>query len=312
MRHKSRIRWLAEGDLNTRFFFSSVMAHLSRNIIYFLLDSQNQRISDQFLMKSMTLNFYQTLLGTPTIGVTPYTVEEIRDIHPFRCAPDLYSLFSAIPTYSEMTAAIFSLPRNKASGPDGFSVEFFISSWELVGHDLTMVVHHFFTTSSMLKQVNTTVITLIPKFPGATSLTDFRPISLCNTFYKFISRLLSARLKHLAHLAVQNNQVGFVKGRFLCENVLLAFELVKDFDKPGPTRRDCLKIDISKAFDNLDWAFVLNILHAFGLLLVLISWTVPASQLRIIQSASMESLWDFSLVKKDCGREIPCLRRSLF
>lgn len=272
MRQKSRIRWLAEGDLNTRFFFSSVIAHLSRNIIYFLLDGQNQRISDQFLMKSMTLNFYKSLLGTHSIGVTPYSVEEIQELHPYRCAPDLINTLSAIPSDTEIKAAVFSLPRNKAPGPDGFTVDFFISSWDLVGQDLIKAVRHFFNTSDMLRQVNATVITLIPKFPGASSLKDFRPISLCNTVYKVISRLLSARLKLLAPLAIQNNQVGFVKGRLLCENVLLASELVKDFDKPGPTRRGCLQIDISKAFDNLNWAFVLNILQAFGLPQVFIEW----------------------------------------
>lgn len=54
---------------------------------------------------------------------------------------------------------------------------------------------------------------------------------------------------------VQRNQVGFVQDRLLCENVLLASELVRDFHCRGKTTRGCLKIDISKAYDNLNWEF---------------------------------------------------------
>lgn len=72
--------------------------------------------------------------------------------------------------------------------------------------------------------------------------------------------------------AVQNNQVGFVSGRLLCENVLLASELVYDFHKPGTTTRGCLQIDLTKAYDNVDWKFLLNILAAFELPEMFIGW----------------------------------------
>ncbi|CAA7058279.1 unnamed protein product [Microthlaspi erraticum] len=73
-------------------------------------------------------------------------------------------------------------------------------------------------------------------------------------------------------MAVQRNQVGFVKGRLLCENVLLASELVSDFNKAGPISRGCLQIDISKAYDNVDWGFLLRLLEAFELPENFIEW----------------------------------------
>ncbi|XP_024006572.1 uncharacterized protein LOC112083079 [Eutrema salsugineum] len=81
----------------------------------------------------------------------------------------------------------------------------------------------------MLKQVNTTAIALIPKRVGAERLEEFRPISCCTTVYKVISRILSAKLKLFVADVIQGNQVGFIKRRLLCENVLLASELVADF-----------------------------------------------------------------------------------
>lgn len=90
--------------------------------------------------------------------------------------------------------------------------------------------------------------------------------------YKVISRILALRLKSFTAKAVQRNQVGFVKGRLLCENVLLASELVVDFNKTGSTSRGCLLIDITKAFDNVDWGFLLNILTDFQLSEIFINW----------------------------------------
>lgn len=145
-----------------------------------------------------------------------------------------------------------ALPSNKAPGPDGFTIEFFTTSWDLVGSDLVEAVQEFFVNGTLHRQVNATVIALISKFPGASSLKEFRPISLCNTVYKIISRLLANRLKLFIGDAVQRNQAGFINGRLLCENVLLASELVKDFNKPGSTSRGCLQIDITKVYDNVN------------------------------------------------------------
>lgn len=124
----------------------------------------------------------------------------------------------------------------------------------------------------MPRQANATVLSLISKVPEASSLSDFRPISLCNTTYKVISKVLSTRLKQFTQEAVQANQVGFVKGRVLCENVLLASELVSDFQKPGRTRRGCIQLDISKAFDSVEWDFVINTLQAYQLPELFVPW----------------------------------------
>lgn len=104
---------------------------------------------------------------------------------------------------------------------------------------------------------------------GAERLSEFRPVSCCSTVYKIIYRLLSTKLKLFLADAVQSNQVGFIKDRLLCENVLLASELMADFQKPSATKRGCLQVDLTKAYDSIDWRFFLT---AFDLPLVFISW----------------------------------------
>lgn len=269
---KSRIRWLNVGILNTGVFHKAVRANLSKNVIHFLLDELERRVYDSSAIKTMILSYYMDLLGSANQAVSPFTVEQIQDIHPYRCSADLSVQLSALPSDEEIRNIIFSLPKSKAPGPDGFSVEFFLSSWELVGSDLIAAVKDFFVNPVLSRQVNSTVIALLPKVPGAARLSEFRPISLCNTVYKIIYKLIGNRLRLITPLAVQRNQVGFISGRLLCENVLLASELVTDFNKPGEVSRGCLQIDITKAYDNVDWRYVMNILEAFGLPPVFITW----------------------------------------
>lgn len=172
---------------------------------------------------------------------------------------------SDIPTVDEITRTVFSMPRNKAPGPDGFSVEFFWEAWPVVKESVVAAVQEFFSTGHLLRKFNTTAITLIPKETGADRLSLFRPVSCCNTIYKIITRLISRKLKLFISEAVQRNQVGFIKGRLLCENVLLASELVENFHLEGTVSRGCLQIDLSKAYDNVNWEFLLNILKAMNL-----------------------------------------------
>ena len=93
---------------------------------------------------------------------------------------------------------------------------------------------------------------------------DYRPIACCNVLYKVVSKILANRLKVLLPRVITENQSAFIKGRLLLENVLLASELVKDYHKEAVSPRCVLKIDISKAFDSVQWSFVLQSLEAIG------------------------------------------------
>ena len=93
---------------------------------------------------------------------------------------------------------------------------------------------------------------------------DYRPIACCNVLYKVVSKILANRLKVLLPRIISETQSAFVKGRRLMENVLLASELVKNYHKDTVTPRCLMKIDISKAFDSVQWDFVLKSLSVLG------------------------------------------------
>lgn len=269
---KSRIRWLKDGDSNTKFFFKAVLAHQARNAIRYLMDGNGIKITNKAQIKDMVVSYFQHLLGSLSLDVSPPSVTDLQALMTYRCPFALFVSLTAIPSEDEIRLTVMSMPKSKAPGPDGFPAEFLWEAWSVVGNDVLAAVKEFFVGGRMLQKFNATAITLIPKIVGADTLNQFRPISLCSTIYKVIARLLKRKIKLFIDEVVQRNQVGFMEGRLLCENVLLASELVTDFHVEGRISRGCLKIDLAKAYDNLSWEFVLNLLKAIDLPVKLIEW----------------------------------------
>lgn len=106
-RQKSRIRWLKEGDANTSFFHKSVIANLSRNIIYMLRDDVGIRVTNPLSLKNMVIQYYTDLLGVQNSAVQTYSVSQIQTIHRYHCPTTLSSQLSAIPTDEEIRATVF-------------------------------------------------------------------------------------------------------------------------------------------------------------------------------------------------------------
>lgn len=172
----------------------------------------------------------------------------------------------------EIREVILAMPLNKSPGPDGFSVEFFRASWDIVGKDVVEAVQEFFRNGRLLKDINCTVIALIPKVPEACKLSDFRPISCCNLIYKIISKIIANRLKPILQDCISPNQAVFLKGRSLGENVLLASELIREYRKPNCPKSCMVKVDIRKAFDTVCWDFVLKVLEAQNFPPIFCAW----------------------------------------
>ena len=87
--------------------------------------------------------------------------------------------------------------NQKAPGPNGLPALFYKRYWNIVGKSVIEAVKSFFTSGRLLKEVNSSLIVLIPKFQSPSSVNHFRPISLCNTMYKTISKPLVSRLRPL-------------------------------------------------------------------------------------------------------------------
>lgn len=164
------------------------------------------------------------------------------------------------------------MPSSKSPGPDGYPCEFFKTAWSVIAQDFTVAIQSVFRFGFLPKGVNSTILALIPKKVDSLEMRDFRPIACCNVLYKVVSKIIANRLKLLLPRIISENQSAFIKGRLLMENVLLASELVQNYHKDSVSPRSVMKIDISKAFDSVQWMFVLKCLVALGFPVRFIHW----------------------------------------
>ncbi|XP_073022635.1 uncharacterized protein [Primulina eburnea] len=145
-----------------------------------------------------------------------------------------------------------------------FPSAFFQHCWEIVHQDVFGAVLDFFQGSPMPQGFTATTITLIPKVEGARAWSDFRPISLCNVTNKIISKLLYSRLRDVVERLVSPNQSGFVPGRMISDNILLAQELTHSITLPSRGGNVILKLDMAKAYDRVQWHFLFDVMRHFG------------------------------------------------
>ncbi|XP_074290966.1 uncharacterized protein LOC141617698 [Silene latifolia] len=137
------------------------------------------------------------------------------------CTPEHSLTLLAPITDAEIKDAIFSIPRHKAPGPDGYSSVFFKDSWHIIRTEICAAIHNFFRSGKLLKQLNQTLITLIPKIEMPPNVTHLRPIACCNILYKAISKLLCTRLAAVLPHINSENQGGFIHGWSIIENILM-------------------------------------------------------------------------------------------
>ena len=135
-----------------------------------------------------------------------------------------------------------------------------------MGETITMAVLDFLNSGNMVPDINHTNIVLIPKVKNPEKMSDFRPISLCNVIYKIISKVLANRLKQVLPQIISLTQSAFVPGRFITDNVLVAYETLHTMHckKKGKKGSLALKLDISKAYDHVEWPFLKEIMHKLG------------------------------------------------
>ncbi|CAJ2637965.1 unnamed protein product [Trifolium pratense] len=252
-KQRAKMHWLQEGDLNTRFFHMSVSARSKKKKITKLVDEAGTAVHTQEDLCEVAKNYFNALFKNIS-GIHVPVLNHIQQ----RVTEEDNHLLMAPMTKIELQQALFQMHPDKSPGPDGFNPAFYQRFWEHCGDDIFVAASSWLDRGYFPSSLNETNICLIPKCDNPTLMKDLRHISLCNVLYKIVSKVLANRLKFCLDKCVSQEQSAFVEGRSILDNALISIEVIHAMKRKTRGYRGelALKIDISKAYDKVDWGFL--------------------------------------------------------
>lgn len=261
-RQKARVNWMTQGDRNTAFFHAKVNQRRKRNVISGVQNSNGLWCDDPDEVANEFVQYFQEIF---TSEGTEHMEEVTNTIHG-RISETMNSRLTKDFSRGEIKKALFDMDPTKAPGADGMTAGFYQHYWDIIGDDVTNAVQSFFRTGQILRSFNHTQIVLIPKVKTPVQVSQYRPISLCNVLYKIIAKALANRLRDVLPQLISPNQSAFIQNRQICDNILVAHELVHHLKnrRNGKEGQMALKLDIAKAYDRVEWVYLEKVMQSMG------------------------------------------------
>ncbi|CAL5340398.1 unnamed protein product [Camellia sinensis] len=259
---RARANWLKDGDRNTSFFHSKATQSHKKKKIDSIVDPNGIWQEDQRVVEDNFVNYFQELFSAGEgLNMGP-VLQLIQARVPDHSASHLSRPFSEV----ELHHALFQMHPTKAPGPDGKPALFFQKFWPVVGPSVISAVLGVLNGVDEISHINHTFIVLIPKIKNPKLMSEFRPISLCNVVYKIIAKMLANRLKEVLPSVISDTQSAFIPGRLITNNALVAFEVFHFLKNKRAGKDGCmaLKLDMSKAYDRVEWPFINQMMLLLG------------------------------------------------
>eukprot|EP00253_Pinus_taeda_P036190 PITA_36190 len=234
-RQKSRIRWLKEGEKNTKFFHKTTVQWRMRNQISQVNNAQGVKVETQEEIEQEFLHYFKEMSQEPNIN-RDEEIDSITRQIPRLIIEEQNTQHLKPISLQEVEIAVNSLKAGKAPGPDGFMSNFFQHFLELIKWEVWQVVEKSRNVRWMYPGLNATFIALIPKSEESNSPDKYRPIALCNIIYKIVSKVVALRLKLVLPFIISPEQSGYVEGRKITDRIILTHEIIhslKQSKKPG-------------------------------------------------------------------------------
>ena len=219
------------------------------------LNINNKLITEQKAILDEQYNYYKNLYSSKTLSDSTINFfDNDADIPKFNETEK--EICEGPLTLHELEEAVKNMKNNKSPGTDGLNVEFYKIHWNDIKHDLLNSLNESYLNGNLTPLQKQSLITLLPKQDkDLTDLGNWRPISLLNIDYKIATKAIANRLKKVLNNIIHKSQTGFIKNRYIGENIRIlheAIEYTNKYDIPGML----LFTDFQKAFDSIEHSFI--------------------------------------------------------
>ena len=301
---RSKSQWYNEGEKNTKYFLNLEKRHCKQGTITQLKTSDTTYAhTDKDILEECE-SFYKNLY-TSTINAHNSADSVFFTQATGKClSNEETDSCEGLLNTEECLVALKSMANGKSPGSDGFPAEFYKVFWR----DLATLLIDALNFSKEFGELSVSqkrgIIKLIPKKEADLNLLkNWRPITLLNFDYKLATKTIANRIKAVLPNIISNDQSGFIKGRFIGENIRLIDSAIKytaSKNIPGLL----LFLDFEKAFDTLEWPFIHKTLIHFGFGPSLQKWFHVFY--RNIESSVLNNGWESNLFAPTRGVRQGC------
>ena len=256
---RARVRWVRDGDRCSKYFCAlEKRNYMAKSICK--IQTEGGEITERRGILSQMQSFYKELYQEDrdiVFDIVNSTDNKAK-------SEDLESLNSEI-TMQECEAALAQMQTGKAPGCDGLSTDFYKIFWT----DIKETLYAVYLKTQGVDKLNPTarrgIVFLIPKKgKEPTLLKNWRPLTLLNTDYKILAKVMANRIKPVLQYVIAETQTGFMEGRHIGENIRRTMDLVSHVSK---NKKEALLIslDYEKCFDKIAHNAVFGAIKYFEL-----------------------------------------------
>ena len=261
---RSRANWIENGEKNSAYFLGLEKNRQYKNNIKQLFNEKNKIVhEDEDILKNMC-NFYEKLYSNMEDNRYCEMNEYLQNTK-FEnvLSNEDKNMLDQFPTLDECTCAVFDMKENKSPGLDGIPSEFYKKFWKELKDHFYSCMRYSYEKESLTSSQRLSVITLLYKKGDKRQLNNYRPISLTNTDYKIIAFVLAKRLQRILDNIISKDQSAYIKGRYIGINARLIVDIF-EYCESNNQEAILLFLDFQKAFDSVEWPFMLKTLEFFN------------------------------------------------
>ena len=270
---RSKSRWYNEGEKNTKYFLNLEKRHFNKKTIKNLQLANNSIIKTDSEILKEAESFYRQLYSTcsPQVDDT-YANIFFPEENTVMLDEQGQNECEGLLTKAECLESLKSMESNKSPGSDGLPAEFYKVFWNDVHHYLLNALNCAYAKGLLAVTQRRGLITLLPKKnKPANFLKNWRPITLLNCDYKIATKSIASRLRKVIPRIINHDQTGFLKNRFIGENIRL-LDIITNYTDTEQIPGLLLFVDFEKAFDSVEWSFIEKTLKYYNFGPSLIAW----------------------------------------
>lgn len=302
---RSREKYIAEGEKNTRYFLSLEKARAGAKIMDRLKTGDGKILTNQSDILNEQHRFYSTMFSRKGYFDENKAEQFSKDLNIPQLSDEQRKELDEPLLEQEFSKALKEMKNGTAPGLDGLTTSFIKFFWIKLKLLIIPSLQAAYDKGEMSITQKRAVITLLHKGKELPrdDLSNWRPISLTNSDYKILAKCLASRLSSVMSDLVSEDQVGFIKGRKVSNIIRLIDDTIEHIDKNNSSGI-ILALDYSRAFDSISKEYMIWTFKKFGFGPNFINWIEVLT--KNTESSINYMGWLSETFKCDCGIRQGC------